>query len=69
MLTPDHMTKIDKEAKIKKSIAEKSRASIERKNIIRIEEVEESSSSSSMSMYNLDSDIFRSSIPSTSYFG
>ena len=41
---------------MKKAIAEKNRAAIERKNIIRIEDVEESSSSSSMSMYNPDSD-------------
>ena len=50
------MIKIDKEAEIKKSTSEKSRAAIEYKNIIRIEEVEESSSSSSMSMYCLGSD-------------
>ena len=36
------MTKIDKEAEIKKAIVEKSRAIIEWKNIIRIEDVEES---------------------------
>ena len=35
---------------------EKSRAAIERKNIIRVKDEEEESSSSSMSMYNLDSD-------------
>ena len=50
------MTKIDKEEEIKKAIAEKNRATIEWKNIIRIEDVEESSSSSSMSMYSLDCD-------------
>ena len=50
------MTKIDKETKIKKAIAEKSRVLIEWKNIVRIEDVEESSSSYSMSMYNLDSE-------------
>ena len=49
------MTKIDKEAEIKKSIADKSKDTIEWKNIIRIKDVEESSSSSSMSMHNLDS--------------
>ena len=48
------MTKIDKEVEIKKSIVEKCIASIEKKNIIRIEDVEESSSSSSISMYNLE---------------
>lgn len=50
------MIKIDKEAEIKKAITGKSRNAIERKDIIRIEEVEKSSSSSSMSMYNLHSD-------------
>ena len=44
------MTKIKKEAEIEKSIVEKNRVAIERKNIIRIEDVEESSSSSSMFM-------------------
>ena len=58
------MTKIDKEAEIQKAIAEKRRATIEWKNIIRIENVEESSSSSSMSMYNLDSDREDSEVPS-----
>ena len=50
------MTKIDKEVEIKKAIVKKSWVAIERKNIIKIEDVEESSSSSSMSMYSLDSD-------------
>ena len=50
------MIKIDKEAKSKKVIAKKYRVAIERKNIIRIEDVEESWSSSSMSMYSLDYD-------------
>ena len=54
--TPDQVLKIDKEAKIKKPIDEKNRATSEWKNIIRIEELEESYSSSSMSMYNLDFD-------------
>ena len=49
------MSKIDKEAEIKRSIDEKNRVASERKNLIRIEDVEESSSSSSMSMYSLDS--------------
>ena len=62
------MTKIEKEAKIKEAIAEKSRVSIEWKNIIRIEDVEESSSSSSsMSMYSLDSDREDSEVPSRRY--
>ena len=63
ILTPDQMTKLDKEEEIQKAIAEKSRAAIERKNIIRIEDEEESSSSSSMSMYNLDSDKEDSDVP------
>ena len=50
------MFKIDKEGEIKKSIDERSRASSERNNLIRIEDVEESSSSSSMSMYSIHSD-------------
>ena len=59
------MTKIYKEAEIKKSIAEKTRVANKQKNIIRIEDVEESSSSSSsMSMYSLDSDREDSEVPS-----
>ena len=50
------MSQIDKEAKIQKTKAEKRKASIERKNIGRIQDEEEESSSSSMSIYNLDSD-------------
>ena len=46
ILTLNQMTKIDKEAKIKKAIAEKRKDAIEWKNIIRIKDVEESSSSS-----------------------
>ena len=61
--TPDQMIKIDKEAKIQKSIVEKSRVAIERKNSIRIEDTQESSSSS-MSMYNLDSDKEDLEVPS-----
>ena len=58
------MTNIDKDAEIKKAIAKKNRAAIEWKNIIRVEDVEESSSSSSMSMYNLDSDREDLEVPS-----
>ena len=47
------MSKIDKEAEIKRAIEEKNRAASERKNIVRIEDVEESSSWSSMSMYSI----------------
>ena len=50
------MSKIDKESKIKKAIEEKNKVATERKNLIRIEDVEESSSSSSMPMYSIDSD-------------
>ena len=45
MPTLDQMTRVDKEEEIQKAIAEKSRASVERKNLIRIEDEEESSSS------------------------
>ena len=58
------MIKIDKEAEIKKAIVEKNRVASEWKNIIRIKEVEESSSSSSMSMYSLDYDREYSEVPS-----
>lgn len=62
--TLDQMNKIDKEVEIRKSIVEKSRSTIEWKNIIRIEDVEKSSSSYSMSMYNLDFDKEDSEMPS-----
>ena len=55
--TPDQMIHIDKEAEIQKTKLEKIKASIEQRNLIRIEDEEEDSSSSSMSMYNLDSDV------------
>ena len=54
--TSDHMLKIDKEVEIKKDIIEKNRGAHEWNNIIIIEDVEESYSSSSMSMYDIDSD-------------
>ena len=54
--TPDQMSKVDKEAERKKAIEEKNKFASKRKNLVRIEDVEESSSSSSMSMYNIDSD-------------
>jgi hypothetical protein len=54
MPTLDQMTKIDKEVEIKKSITKKNRATIERKDPIRIEDREESSSSSFVNI--LDSD-------------
>jgi hypothetical protein len=39
--TPNQMTKIDKEVEIENAIAEKYKATIERKNIIKIKDVEE----------------------------
>ena len=58
------MIKIDKEADIKKTIVEKNKYASEKKNIIRIKDVEESSSSSSMSMYSLDFDREDLEVPS-----
>jgi len=58
------MSKINKEAEIEKAIEEKHRATSERKNLIRIEDVEESSSSSSMSIYSIDSNQEDSEVPS-----
>ena len=43
--TLDQMTQVDKEEKIQKAIVEKSRAAIEWKNLIKIKDEEESSSS------------------------
>ena len=62
--TPDQMSKIDKEAEIKKSIDEKNRVVSEQKNLIKIKDVEESSYSLSMSMYSLDSEWEDSEVPS-----
>ena len=61
--TPDKMIQVDKEVEIQKTKAEKSRATIEGKNIIRTED-EEESSSSSMSMYSLDSNKEYLEVPS-----
>ena len=58
------MTKIDKEVEIKRAIEEKNRAVSERKNLIKIKDVEESSSSSSMPMYTIDYDREDSEVPS-----
>ena len=58
------MTKVDKEAETKKPIEEKNKVASEWKNLIGIENVEESSSSSSMSMYSIDSDWESSEVPS-----
>ena len=48
------MSQIDKEAKLKKGIKVKNKVSSEQMNVVRIED-EESSSSSSMSLYNIES--------------
>ena len=68
--TPDQMSKIDKEAENKKAIEVKHKGSSERVNIVRIED-EESSSSSMMCLYNIESNKkrLRGIIPSISYFG
>ena len=49
------MSLIDKEAEIKRAIEVKGKVSSERMNIVKIED-EESSSSSSMSLYSIESD-------------
>jgi hypothetical protein len=58
------MSKVDKEAETKRSIEEKNKVASERKNLVRIEDVEKSSSSSSMYMYSIDSDGESSEVPS-----
>ena len=58
------MIQIDKEAEIQKTKSEKRKATIEQRNIIRIENKEEESSYSSMSMYCVDSDREDSDVPS-----
>jgi hypothetical protein len=50
------MSKVDKEVELKRAIEERNKVASERDNLIRIEDVEESSFSSSMSMYNIESD-------------
>ena len=54
--TPCQMVQINKKAERKKSKLEKSKDSMEQRNPIRVKDCEEESSSSSMSMYILDSD-------------
>ena len=61
------MTKIDKQAEIKKNIEENNRVASERKNLIKIRDVEESYSSSSMAMYSIDSNWEDSKVPSRRY--
>lgn len=51
--TPDQMIQIDREAEQKKAIEVKCKASGGKMNIVRIDD-EESSSSSSMSLYNIE---------------
>ena len=58
------MSKIDKEEEIKRDIEEKNTVASDRKNLIRIEDVEKSSSSSSMPMYSIDSDREDLEVPS-----
>ena len=58
------MTPTNKEEKIQNTKAEKSKVAIEKKNIIRVEDEEEGSSSSSMSMCNLDSNNEDLDVPS-----
>ena len=62
------MSKIDKEVETKKSIEENNKVASEQKNLdIRIEDVEESSSSSSMSMYSIDYDREDTEVPPHQY--
>ena len=58
------MSKVDKEAETKKAIEEKNKVASERKNLVRIEDVEESYSSSSLSMFSIVSDRESSEVPS-----
>lgn len=52
--TLDQMSKMEKEAELKRAIEERNKVSSEGINIVRIEDEEESSYSSSMSMYNIE---------------
>ena len=56
MPTLDQMSKVDKEVELRRTIEERNTFSSERDNIVRIDVEEESSSFSSMSMYNIESD-------------
>ena len=62
--TLDQMSKVDKEGETKRGIEEKNKVSSERQNVVKIEDVEESSSSSSMSIYIIDYDREISEVPS-----
>jgi hypothetical protein len=48
--TSDHMSKVDKEVELKRTIEERDKVSNKRDNVVKIEVEEESSSSSLMSM-------------------
>ena len=61
--TLDQMSQMNKEAEQKKAIEVKSKASSEKLNIVRIDD-EESFSSSSMSLYNIDSNEKHSKVSS-----
>ena len=61
--TPDQMSQIDKEAEQKKAIEVKSKTSSGKLGIVRIDD-EESSSSSSMSLYNIESNENNSEVSS-----
>ena len=54
--TPDQMSKVDKEAELKRAIEEKRKVASERDNVVKTKYEEESSSSSLMSMYIIESD-------------
>lgn len=62
--TLDQMVQIDKEAERQKSKLEKKKVTMKQRNPIRIKDCEEGPSSSSMSMYNLDSNGEASNGPS-----
>ena len=63
--TLDQMDQIDKEVERQMSKLEKNKASMQRKNPIRVEDCEKNSSFSSMSMYILDSNGEDLDVPST----
>ena len=54
--TSDQMSKVEKQAELKRAIEEKNKVASEKDNIVRIEHDEESSSSFLMSMYSIESD-------------
>ena len=52
---PNQMSKVDKEAELERAIEEKHKVASEQDNVVKIEDEEESSSSSLMSMYSIES--------------